>query len=236
VSRRRRSVTGALVAAALVSALLSGCGFLGLAGNETRSVDATTLANIRGGEDVATIYLAGGCFWGVEKYMSEVNGVLNAEAGYANGNTDSPTYGDVSSGRSGYTETVRVDYDSTVAPLPFLLDLFYKAIDPTSLNRQGNDVGTQYRSGIYYSDPADRAVIERSLAQLQEGYDKPIAVEARPLTSYTPAEEYHQDYLDKNPGGYCHISPGLFKDAAAAKPDASQLPTAGAGSQDTTTE
>ncbi|PKQ16508.1 MAG: peptide-methionine (S)-S-oxide reductase [Actinobacteria bacterium HGW-Actinobacteria-7] len=185
---------------------------------------------------MATIYLAGGCFWGVEKYMSEVNGVLNAEAGYANGNTDSPTYGDVSSGRSGYTETVRVDYDSTVAPLPFLLDLFYKAIDPTSLNRQGNDVGTQYRSGIYYSDPADRAVIERSLAQLQEGYDKPIAVEARPLTSYTPAEEYHQDYLDKNPGGYCHISPGLFKDAAAAKPDASQLPTAGAGSQDTTTE
>ena len=156
---------------------------------------------------MATIYLAGGCFWGVEKYMASVQGVLNAEAGYANGTTASPTYGDVSSGRSGYTETVRVDYDPAVAPLPFLLELFYKAIDPTSVNRQGNDVGTQYRSGIYYSDPADRAVIERSLAQLQKQYDRPIAVEAEALTSYTPAEEYHQDYLDKTPGGYCHIEP-----------------------------
>ncbi len=102
---------------------------------------------------------------------------------------------------------MRVDYDPAVAPLPFLLELFYKAIDPTSVNRQGNDVGTQYRSGIYYSDPADRAVIERSLAQLQKRYDRPIAVEAEALTSYTPAEEYHQDYLDKTPGGYCHIEP-----------------------------
>ncbi len=169
---------------------------------------------------MATIHLAGGCFWGVEKYMASVRGVLNAEAGYANGDTDSPTYRDVSSGRSGYTETVRIDYDPAVAPLPFLLDLFYKAIDPTSLNRQGNDVGTQYRSGIYYSDPADREVIERSLAHLQTRYDKRIAIEAKPLTSYTPAEEYHQDYLDKNPDGYCHIGPQLFRDAAAAEPDA----------------
>lgn len=178
-----------------------------------------------GGEGVATIYLAGGCFWGVEKYMASVRGVINAESGYANGDTDSPTYGDVSTGRSGYTETVKVDYDPEVAPLPFLLDLFYKAIDPTTLNRQGNDLGTQYRSGIYYSDPADRAVIERSLAQLQERYDKPVVVETEPLRNYTSAEEYHQDYLDKNPSGYCHISPGLFEDAAAARPDASQVPT-----------
>ncbi len=174
---------------------------------------------------MATIYLAGGCFWGVEKYMDSVNGVINAESGYANGETDAPTYGDVSTGRSGHTETVRVDYDPTVAPLPFLLDLFYKAIDPTSLNRQGNDVGTQYRSGIYYTDPADRAVIERSLEQLQKRYDKPVAIETAPLTSYTPAEEYHQDYLDKNPRGYCHIGPGLFDEAAAAVPDPSQVPS-----------
>lgn len=167
---------------------------------------------------MATIYLAGGCFWGVEKYMASVRGVINAESGYANGETDAPTYRDVSSGRSGYTETVRVDYDPAVAPLPFLLDLFFQAIDPTSLNRQGNDVGTQYRSGIYYTDSADRHVIEQSLAQLQERYSKPIAVEVEPLRNYTPAEEYHQDYLDKTPGGYCHISSDLFKKAAAATP------------------
>ncbi len=173
---------------------------------------------------MATIYLAGGCFWGVEKYMASVRGVINAEAGYANGMTQSPTYRDVSSGRSGYTETVKVDYDPAVAPLPFLLDLFFKAIDPTSVNRQGNDVGTQYRSGIYYSDPADRPVVERALAELQARYDKPIAVEAEPLKSYTSAEDYHQDYLDKNPGGYCHITRGLFEEAAKAVPDPSQFP------------
>ncbi len=173
---------------------------------------------------MATIYLAGGCFWGVEKYMASVRGVVGAEAGYANGTSKSPTYGDVSTGRTGHAETVRVDYDPSVAPLPFLLELFYKAIDPTSLNQQGNDVGTQYRSGIYYTNPADRPVIERSLAELQEQYDKPIAVEAGPLTSYTPAEKYHQDYLDKNPGGYCHISLELFDKAASAVPDPSQFP------------
>ena len=172
---------------------------------------------------MATIYLAGGCFWGVEKYMGSVQGVIGTEAGYANGSTDSPTYNDVTTGRTGYTETVRVDYDPTVAPLPFLLDLFYEAIDPTSLDRQGNDVGSQYRSGIYYSDPADGPVVERSLAGLRERYDEPIVVEAEPLTSFTPAEEYHQDYLDKNPGGYCHIEWDLFEEAAAAEPDPSHF-------------
>lgn len=168
---------------------------------------------------MATIYLAGGCFWGVEKYLSLVNGVIDAQAGYANGSTESPTYKDVCTGRTGYTEAVKVEYDPAVAPLWFLLDLFYKAIDPTSVNRQGNDIGTQYRSGIYYTDPAERAVIDLSVARLQEHYDKPIAIEVQPLTSYTRAEEYHQDYLDKTPGGYCHIGPGLFRDAAAAVPD-----------------
>jgi methionine-S-sulfoxide reductase len=221
----RLAACAVTLAVLLFALLLSGCAPKGAAEADDRRVDTTTPTSTVGGGKVATIYLAGGCFWGVEKYMASVHGVINAEAGYANGETASPTYGDVSSGRSGYTETVRVDYDPAVAPLPFLLELFYKAIDPTSLNRQGNDVGTQYRSGIYYSDPADRAVIERSLAQLQKQYDKPIAVESEPLKSYTSAEDYHQDYLDKNPGGYCHISRGLFQDAAAAVPDPSQFPT-----------
>ncbi|MHB9003625.1 MAG: peptide-methionine (S)-S-oxide reductase MsrA, partial [Coriobacteriia bacterium] len=169
---------------------------------------------------MATIYLAGGCFWGVEKYMASVRGVTDAQAGYANGVTDTPSYRDVTTGRTGYTETVKVEYDPEIAPLPFLLDLFYEAIDPTSLNRQGNDVGTQYRSGIYYSDPADRPVVERSLAQLEQRLDRPVVIESGPLTAYTPAEDYHQDYLDKTPGGYCHIDARLFDTAAAARPDA----------------
>ena len=172
---------------------------------------------------MSTIYLAGGCFWGVEKYMAEVQGVAGAEAGYANGETESPSYQDVTTGETGYTETVRVDYDPDVAPLPFLLELFYSAIEPTSVNRQGNDVGTQYRTGIYYTDPADAAIVERSLAELQEQYDEPIAVEAGPLTAYTTAEEYHQDYLEKNPGGYCHIGGELFENAAEAEPDPSHF-------------
>jgi peptide methionine sulfoxide reductase msrA/msrB len=175
---------------------------------------------------MATIYLAGGCFWGVEKYMSLVPGVIETESGYANGTTESPSYSDVTTGRTGYTETVRVDYDPTVAPLPFLLDLFYEAIDPTSRDRQGNDRGTQYRSGIYYVDPADRPIVERSLAGLQERFDRPVVIEAGPLTAYTPAEEYHQDYLDKTPGGYCHIGRDLFEKAANATPDPSQFPAA----------
>ena len=111
-----------------------------------------------------TIYVAGGCFWGLEKYIGLVNGVVDTEVGYANGAKASATYGD----GSGYAEAVKVVYDPSAAPLPFLLDLFYDAIEPTSVNRQGNDVGTEYRTGIYYTDPADEAVIERSLARLQK--------------------------------------------------------------------
>jgi len=172
---------------------------------------------------MATIYLAGGCFWGVEKLMSSVNGVVDVESGYANGDTESPTYGDVTTGRTGYTETVRVDYDPAVAPLPFLLEIFYQGIEPTSLNRQGNDVGTQYRTGIYYTDSAEAPIIERSLAELQEQFDEPIVVEAELLTGFTTAEEYHQDYLDKNPNGYCHIDWELFEKVAEAKPDPSHF-------------
>jgi len=212
-----------VIALAVAALALSGCASAGDAADDDEGSSATTTPTTVGGEGMSTIYLAGGCFWGVEKYMAEVQGVAGAEAGYANGETESPSYQDVTTGETGYTETVRVDYDPEVAPLPFLLELFYSAIEPTSVNRQGNDVGTQYRTGIYYTDPADAAIVERSLAELQEQYDEPIAVEAGPLTAYTTAEEYHQDYLEKNPGGYCHIGGELFENAAEAEPDPSHF-------------
>lgn len=209
--------------AVLLALAITGCSPAG----STTAVDTARRDNdttpTAGGDGVATIYLAGGCFWGVEKLMASIPGVIDAQSGYANGTTDSPSYQDVCTGRTGYAETVKVDYDPNVAPLPFLLDFYYQAIDPTSLNRQGNDVGTQYRTGIYFVDPADRPAIERSLARLQGRYDRPIAIELEPLSCFTPAEEYHQDYLDKNPGGYCHIEPGLFQKAAGAVPDSSDF-------------
>lgn len=156
------------------------------------------------------IYLAGGCFWGTEHFLGLVEGVELTEVGYANSSVPHPTYQQVCTGRTGAAETVRVVYDGDRVTLPYLLSLFYKTIDPTSLNRQGNDHGTQYRTGIYFQDPADREVIEKSLAKLQEQYEKPLVVEIAALQNFYPAEEYHQDYLEKNPGGYCHIDPALF--------------------------
>lgn len=157
------------------------------------------------------IFLAGGCFWGLERYVSLLPGVLETEAGYANGSTPSPSYEDVCSGETGHAETVRVCYDDGRIGLPFLLERFYDAIDPTSLNRQGSDIGEQYRSGIYYADGSDREIIETSLRDLQKRQVKPVAVECKPLENFWPAEEYHQKYLEKNPGGYCHIPRSLFK-------------------------
>jgi methionine-S-sulfoxide reductase len=157
-----------------------------------------------------TIYLAGGCFWGAEKYLLRIPGVVKTEVGYANGRTARPSYEDVCQRDTGHAETVKVEYDSAVLPLALLLDLFYLAIDPTSVNCQGHDTGTQYRTGIYYIDKEDRSLIEASIAALQKDYDKPIAVEALPLANYYTAEKYHQKYLDKNPGGYCHIGGDTF--------------------------
>jgi peptide methionine sulfoxide reductase msrA/msrB len=199
----------------LLALSLAGCGTeptdTGAPSDATEQVAPSDPA----GKDTKTIYVAGGCFWGLEKYIGLVNGVVDTEVGYANGADASATYGD----GSGYAEAVKVVYDPTVAPLRFLLDLFYDAIEPTSVNRQGNDVGTEYRTGIYYRDPADKAVIERSLARLQKKFTEPIAVESGPLTTYTRAEDYHQDYLKKDPGGYCHIPQKLFDAAAAARPE-----------------
>lgn len=148
------------------------------------------------------IYLAGGCFWGVEKYLANQDGVTATEVGYANGTDINPTYEDVCTGLTGHAETVKVDYTGELATL---LAAFYKVINPTILNRQGPDVGTQYRTGIFYTTENEREIAQKSLSELAKEYDEPIVVELLPLTSYYRAEEYHQKYLDKNPGGYCHI-------------------------------
>lgn len=158
------------------------------------------------------IYFAGGCFWGVEEYFSRIPGVTEATSGYANGKTANPTYREVCGGRTGYAETVRVRYDPEIVSLQTLTKQFFKIINPLSLNRQGNDVGSQYRTGVYYSDPADRESVAAVMAEAQKNYDRPLAVELLPLTAFYPAEEEHQDYLRKNPNGYCHIDFDSLKD------------------------
>lgn len=161
-------------------------------------------------ENISTIYLAGGCFWGTEKYISLIPGVVSTEVGYANGNTQKPTYEEVCKNNTGHAETVKVGYDSNLLSLKALLERFYESIDPTSINRQGGDRGVQYRTGIYYINESDKAIIQESIEALAKKHDKPIAIEVAKLNNYYPAEEYHQKYLDKNPNGYCHISPELF--------------------------
>lgn len=160
-----------------------------------------------------TIYLAGGCFWGTAHLFSLVPGVETTVAGYANSSVPNPSYEQVCTGRTGAAETVKIDYDPDRVGLTDLLHLYFKSIDPLSLNRQGGDRGTQYRTGIYYTDPAERTVIESDLATLQRRYSKPLAIECRALQNFYPAEDYHQDYLYKNPGGYCHVNPALFREA-----------------------
>ena len=152
-----------------------------------------------------TIYLAGGCFWGCQKYFDLIDGVLSTSVGYANGPTENPTYEQVKHEHTGHAETVRILYDPQKLPLEALLQKYYQIIDPTAVNHQGEDYGIQYRTGIYYTDPADEPVVSRALAELAKQYDAPLAVENKPLENYYLAEEYHQKYLEKNPGGYCHI-------------------------------
>ncbi|MDF2567452.1 MAG: peptide methionine sulfoxide reductase MsrB [Oscillospiraceae bacterium] len=173
---------------------------------------------------MAEIYLAGGCFWGIEKYIASVQGVKSTQVGYANGKTQNPTYEEVCYKNTGHAEAVRVVYNPAAVTLDFLLDLFYEAIDPTSVNRQGGDRGEQYRTGIYYTDEKDLPCIEHSIKRLQQRYDKPIAIEVRPLQNFSEAEEYHQKYLDKNPGGYCHIGRDKFEKAAKAVVNPSDFP------------
>lgn len=163
------------------------------------------------------IYLAGGCFWGTEHLFSLVQGVTHTEVGYANSRVPYPTYEMVCSGSTGAAETVEVEYDDTLVSLTELLTIYFKSIDPTTLNRQGNDRGTQYRTGIYYTDPQDLPIIEAYVAAVQRRCLVPVMVEVLPLENFYPAELYHQDYLDKNPGGYCHIDPSLFEEVKNRK-------------------
>lgn len=163
------------------------------------------------------IYFAGGCFWGLEKYISLIHGVESTEAGYSNGKSNQTKYEELSV--TGHAETVKVIYDNEIITLSFLLDLFYDAIDPTTYNRQGADIGSQYRSGIYYLDEDDEIIIKESLQRLQLKYEKPIVIEVARLENYIGAETYHQKYLDKNPTGYCHIGPNLFEHAKQALVD-----------------
>lgn len=151
-----------------------------------------------------TIYLAGGCFWGCQKYFDRLAGVIETEVGYANGPTANPSYEEVKR-HAGHAETVRVVYDADALPLEKLLDAYFAVIDPTAVNRQGEDEGIQYRTGIYRVDEADAPVIDAALDALARKCDKPLAVESLPLQNFYSAEAYHQKYLEKNPGGYCHI-------------------------------
>ena len=153
----------------------------------------------------AEIYFAGGCFWGTEHFLKQIRGVESTQVGYANSTVANPSYEQVCSGKTNAAETVKVVYDPEEVNLSLLLNLYFQTIDPTSLNRQGNDRGTQYRTGIYYINKADLPTINQAIQALATQYNKPIAVEVEPLTNFYPAEVYHQDYLDKNPGGYCHI-------------------------------
>ena len=156
-----------------------------------------------------TIYLAGGCFWGMQKFFDQFTGVVSTQVGYANGPDDAPSYQDVCHD-SGHAETVRIDYDEGKLSLPELLDLYFMVIDPLSVNKQGGDEGIQYRTGVYYTDPDQLPDIQAAFDGEAQKVGTPLAVELLPLQNFFPAEEYHQKYLEKNPGGYCHIPQRMF--------------------------
>ncbi len=158
-----------------------------------------------------SIYLAGGCFWGIEAYMERVDGVIDAVSGYANGDTANPSYEQVIRG-SGHAEAVKVTYDADKIDLETVLKYYFRVVDPTSLNKQGNDRGIQYRSGIYYTDNDDKAVVDAALNALQSKYKQKIVIENAALDNFYLAEMYHQDYLAKNPNGYCHVDLSLADD------------------------
>lgn len=164
------------------------------------------------------IYFAGGCFWGTEYFFKQIGGVVATEVGYANSYKENPTYTEVCSGDTHAAETVKVTYNPSLVSLSKLTELYFKTIDPTSLNKQGGDIGTQYRTGIYYTNPQDIAVIQEVIQELAKQYSSPIVVEVLPLENFYSAETYHQAYLEKNPQGYCHISPELFEMARKANP------------------
>lgn len=162
-------------------------------------------------QDIREIVVAGGCFWGVEAYYQQLKGVIHTEVGYAQGVVDHPTYEAVCTMETDHAEVVKITYDADVISLEKILEHLFRMIDPLSLNQQGNDIGTQYRTGIYYSDKTDLPTIKQFIAKEQQAYSAPIAVEVEPLKTFWPAEDFHQAYLLKNPQGYCHINFALIK-------------------------
>ncbi|MDA3076533.1 peptide-methionine (R)-S-oxide reductase MsrB [Campylobacter sp. JMF_04 NA10] len=158
-------------------------------------------------QNLKEIYLAGGCFWGMEGYFRRVKGVVDSEVGYANGNSEKTDY--YSLKNTGHAETIKIKFDENVVAFAEILEHFFRVIDPTSVDKQGNDVGRQYRTGIYYTNESDKEFLQNFIALKQKKYKEKIAVEVAPLRNYTRAEEYHQNYLGKNPNGYCHIDLNL---------------------------
>lgn len=161
-------------------------------------------------DGIKTIYFAGGCFWGTEHFFKQISGVVATTAGYANSRVPYPSYKDVCTGTTMAAEAVEVRYDPSRVGLRTLIAMYFLTIDPLSVNRQGNDIGTQYRTGIYYTDERQRHVAEEAVKSLSDSLRQQVAVEVMPLLNFYPAEDYHQDYLEKTPGGYCHINPELF--------------------------
>lgn len=185
-------------------------------GNQSLREKATITENINSNDSTSVIYFAGGCFWGTEHFFKQVHGVMTTEVGFANGHAENPTYEDVIRKKTGYAETVKVTYNPKKVDLNLLLDLYFLTIDPTSLNKQGNDIGDQYRTGIYYTSDQQLPLINEKIKTEAAKQRRPVVVEVTPLKKYYKAEDYHQDYLESNPGGYCHINPALFKVAKNA--------------------
>ena len=157
-----------------------------------------------------TIFFAAGCFWGAQKFFDQFEGVVSTETGYANGLTENPSYEDVRYRGAGHAETVKVVFDETKLSLKALLDGYFLVIDPLSVNKQGEDEDTQYRTGIYYEDDSLLPVIGEKVRAVEKTLGQPLAVEVLPLRNFYTAEEYHQKYLDKHPEGYCHIPKALL--------------------------
>ena len=173
---------------------------------------------IQSAPEPEVIYLAGGCFWGTEHFFKQVRGVLSVQSGYVNGHTNKPTYEEVVTGETGYAEAVKLTYDPQQLSFKKLLALFFSTIDPTSLNQQGTDVGTHYRTGIYYVNEQQRITAEHALRKLATRYTQPIVVECEPFRVFQPAEDWHTDYLAKFPSVDCHIAPEVLANARMANP------------------
>ena len=157
------------------------------------------------------IILAGGCFWGVEAYFQRLNGVEKTIVGYTDGKTENPSYKEVCSGETNHAEACKILYDEKIISLEKILEHFFRIIDPTSLNRQGHDIGTQYRTGVFYNNLEDKEIIEKFIENKKSEYSNPIVVDVKEEKRFWNAEEYHQNYLIKNPGGYCHVDLDIIK-------------------------